>query len=38
MDYDLKENDRLKHFFRLNSTKDELLLSTISVGYAKIGK
>ncbi len=33
--YDLKQNDRIKHFFLLNSANVALLLSTISVGDAK---
>ena len=35
MDYYLKENVRIKHFFLLNSVNVALLLSTISDSYAK---
>ncbi len=38
LEYDLRQNDRIKHFFLLSSANVELLLSTISVICAKIGK
>ncbi len=36
LEYDLKQNEHVKHFFLLNSAN--AALSTISAGRAKIGK
>ncbi len=38
MEYDLKQNDCVKIFFILNFANVPLLMSTIMVSYAKIGK
>ncbi len=38
MEYDLKQKNGIKHIFLLDSANVALLLSTISVSYAKFGK
>ena len=36
MEYDLKQNDRVKHLYHINSTNVALILSKISVNESKM--